>query len=114
MDEKIDLIHAVGRFGSGRVMQLRGHCEKDWDSSDRLLSEPAYTGHKPHQANMVRTVLFQRIRSDPRMHVSLQGARWEYWSHTENSTFGLGEMEDFDLELNRSLQEIARLGDIRY
>jgi hypothetical protein len=114
MDGKIDLIHAVSRFGSGRVMQLQGHCEKDWDSIDRLLSEPAYRGHKPHRANMVRTVLFQRIRSDPHMHVSLQGARWEYWSHTENSTFGLGEMEDFDLELNRYLQEIATLGDIRY
>jgi hypothetical protein len=48
------------------------------------------------------------------MHVSLQGARSEYWTHTEDSTFGLGEMEDFDLALNQYLQEIATLGDIRY
>ena len=63
---------------------------------------------------MVRTVLLQRIRSGPHMHVSLQGARLEYWTHTENSTFGSGEMEDFGSELNRYLQEIATLGDIRH
>jgi hypothetical protein len=114
MDDKIDLIHAVARFGSSRVMQLQGHCEKDWDSIEHLWSEPACTGHKHHQADMVRTVLFQRIGLDLHMHVSLQGARWEYWIHTENSTFGLGEMEDFGSELNRYLQEIAKLEDIRY
>jgi hypothetical protein len=113
MDEKIDLIHVVGRFGSGRVMQLQGHCEKDWDSIDHPWSELACMGHKHHQADMVRMALFQRMRLDPHMRVSLQGARSEYWTHTENSTFGLGEMEVFDLELNRYLQETATLGDIR-
>jgi hypothetical protein len=114
MDEEIDVLHAVGCFGNSRVRYLQAHCENDWDSIYHLGSEPAGMGHKHHRASMGRTVLFRQILSDLHMHVLLQGERWAWWTHTENSTSGLDEMEDFDLELNQYLQGIAMLEDIRH
>lgn len=69
--------------------------------------------HKHHRASTGRTVLCQQIRLHLHMHVLLQGERWAWWTHTENSTSGLDEMEDFGSEPSQYRQEIAMLEDTR-